>query len=63
MAVNVVYYLCRNANYTESVYQNDNTWGAFAEDPKLFSSKEEALPTIENLSNGTYFFTERYIKS
>jgi hypothetical protein len=63
MAVNVVYYLCRNANYTESVYQNNEEWGSFSEDPKLFSSKEDALSTIETLPNGKYFFTERYIKS
>jgi hypothetical protein len=63
MAVNIVYYLCRNANYTESVYQNDSTWGTLTENPKLFNSKEDALSTIETLPNGKYFFTERYIKS
>lgn len=66
MAVSTVYYLC-SIGYispnTGNVYQNDGSFGKIGDNPKAFSSKNDALTELETLPNGEYFFAERIFKS
>ena len=61
MAV-TTFYLLRNNSQNPPFYEGNNTWVSF-ENAQLFSSKENTLAEIENLSNGDYFIQEKVIKS
>ena len=61
MAV-TTFYLLRNNSQNPPFYGGNSTWVPFA-NAQLFSSKENALAEIENLSNGDYFIQEKVIKS
>jgi len=61
MAV-ATFYLIRNNSQNPPFYGGSNTWVSYA-NAQLFSSKENALTEIENLTNGEYTIQEKIIKS